>query len=123
MLVIFASTALPRLRTGVGTVVELFLGVAVALPLLLGVACSSGFFALDGVCALLIGCPVEILLLFLAVLLALGVVNDLDLCTPLGVGGLSRCCSEFKLFFLRWVAVLLDLGVINDFDLCTPLGV
>ena len=114
MLVIFASTALPRLRTGVGTAVELFLGVAVALPLLLGVACSSGFFALDGVCALL---------LFVAVLLALGVVNDLDLCTPLGVGGLSRCCSEFTLLFLRWVAVLLALGVINDFDLCTPLGV
>lgn len=123
MLVIFASTALPRLRTGVGIVVKLFLGVAVALPLLLGVVCSSGFFALDGVCTLLVGCPVEMLLLFLVVLLALGVVNDLDLCTPLGVGGLSRCCSEFMLFFLRWVAVLLDLGVINDFDLCTPLGV
>lgn len=53
--------------------------MAAELPLFLGVTRSSGFSALDGVCALLIGCPVEMLLRFLTVLLALGVVNDFDL--------------------------------------------
>lgn len=87
-----ATAALLRLRTGVGTVVELSLGVA--LPLLLGVKGTSGFFALDGVCALLTGCPVEMLLLFAVVLFGLtGVVNDFDRCTLLGVWGLLHPCS------------------------------
>lgn len=73
-----ASTALLRFLTGVGTDVKLVFWVAMALHLLLGVACSSGFFALEGVCTLLIGCPVEILLLFFT-MLVFGVVNDFDL--------------------------------------------
>lgn len=84
--------ALLRLRTGVGTVLELSFGVA--LPLLLGVNGTSDFFALVGVCTLLIGCPVEILLLFpVAVLGLTGVVNDFDRCILLGVWGLLTPCS------------------------------
>ena len=87
-----AAAALLRLRTGVGTVVELSRGVA--LPLLLGVNGTSDFPVLDGVCAVLTGCPVEMLLLFLDELLGLtGVVNDFDRCTLLGVWGLFTPCS------------------------------
>ena len=88
--VLFA--ALLRLRTGVEAVLELSFGVA--LPLLLGVNGTSDFFALVGVCALLLGCPVEILLLFpVAVLGLTGVVNDFDRCILLGVWGLLTPCS------------------------------
>ena len=76
--ILFAT--LLRLRTGVGTVLELSFGVA--LPLRLGVNATSDIFALVGVCALLTGCPVEILLLFT------GVVNVFDRCILPGVGGL-----------------------------------
>ena len=88
--VLFAT--LLRLRTGVGTVLELLFGVA--LPRLLGVSGTSGFFTLVGVCALLTGCPVEILFLLLVAVLGLtGVVNDFDRCILLGVEGLLTPCS------------------------------
>lgn len=79
-----AIAELLRRRTGVGGFVELSLGVA--LPLLLGVNGTSGFFALDGVTALLTGCAVEMLLLnFVALFGLTGVVNDFDLCILIGV--------------------------------------
>lgn len=125
--VLFAATvataALLHLRTGVGTVVELSLGVA--LPLLLGVTGTSGFLALDGVSALLTGCAVEMLLLFPLALFALtGVVNDFDRCTLLGVWGLLYPCSVEFVLLCRCPGVLpsalLDLGVGGAFLLLIP---
>ena len=73
---VFFATLL-RLHTGVGFFLVPSFGVA--LSRLLGVNGTSDFFTLVGVCALLTGCPVEILLLFLiAVLGFTGVVNDFD---------------------------------------------
>ena len=87
-----AAVALLRLRTGVGTALEL--SRCVALPLLLGVNGTSDFPLPDGVFAVLTGCPVEMLLLFPVELLGLtGVVNDFDRCTLLGVWGLLTPCS------------------------------
>ena len=109
-------TALPRLFTGVGPKVWLFLGVAVVLPLVLGVTKISDFL-LDGVCDSLTDCPVDIVLLFLT---ALGVVKDFDLLTLLGVWHLSSCWFEVKLLFERPGVLTRDFGVGGAFLLLVP---
>ena len=109
-------TALPRLFTGVGPKVWLFLGVAVVLPLVLGVTKISDFL-LDGVCDSLTDCPVDIVLLFLS---ALGVVKDFDLLTLLGVWHLSSCWFEVKLLFEHPGVLTRDFGVGGAFLLLVP---
>lgn len=86
------------------------------LPLVLGVTMISAFL-LDGVCAPLTDCPVDIVLLFVT---APGVVKDFDLLTLLGVWDRSSCWFEVKLLFERPGVLTRDFGVGGAFLLFVP---